>query len=258
MTATVHKRTIFDAVLWEPLALAISQPHQIALSVASVALMGSFGQASGILHPFVAYTLAVGVEWAYLKGLASDSRAPTNWGTALNWSAFGIVVLWGVLFVASMIGAIDLHAKGAAGWWLAAAHVVPIAWLSLCSAMTHRAALAVEAAEDRRLRTAEQARQARKQAELDAIELETARKAAELASWEAGQRAALALELERKEAALRRKMQAHSASPKMRRDAHPESMHADGQKCPKCGAELPRPQWLAARRWGYCADCKES
>jgi hypothetical protein len=197
---TVRERNILDALVWEPLNLAISQPHQIALSAASVALMGSFGKASGILDPYVAYILAVGVEWAYLKGLASDSRAPTGWGTALNWSAFGIVVLWGVLFVASMIGAIDLHARGWAGWLLAGAHVVPIAWLSLCSAMTHRAALALEAIEDRQRRDAEQARQDRIQADHDALELEAARKAADLAAWEAGQRAQLAIEIERKAA----------------------------------------------------------
>lgn len=199
-TNTTANRTIFDALIWEPVALAVSQPHQIALSCASVALMGSFASASGILHPAVAYVLAVGVEWAYLKGLASDSRAPTGWGTALNWSAFGIVVLWGVLFVASMIGAIDLHTRGFWGWLLAAAHVVPIAWLSLCSAMTHRAALALEAIEARRQQQKEHDRQERIQADQDAIKLEADRKAAELAAWEAGQRAALAIEIERKTA----------------------------------------------------------
>lgn len=257
-TATVQDRNIFDALIWEPLALAISQPHQIALSCASVALMGSFGSASGILDPAVAYILAVGVEWAYLRGLASDSRAPTGWGTALNWSAFAIVVLWGVLFVASMIGAIDLHARGWAGWALAGAHVVPIAWLSLCSAMTHRAALALEAIEARRLRERAQARQERIQADQDAIELEKQRKAAELAAWEAAQRVQLALELERKDAAIRRKMQAHNAQPKMRRGARPESINAERGKCPKCAAALTNSQWLAACRWGHCANCKEA
>lgn len=255
---TTHKRTIIDAVLWEPLDLAKSQPHQIALSSASVALMGEFGSSSGILPRWVAYTLAIGVEWAYLKGLASDSRAPTRWGMALNWSAFGIVVLWGVLFVASMIGAIDLHARGLAGWLLAAAHVVPIAWLSLCSAMTHRAALLLQATEDRHRRDAEQARADRMQAERDALRLEADRKAAELASWEAGQRAQLAIELERKEATMRLKMQAQNARPNMRRDARPERTNADEKKCPKCGAELSQPQWLAARRWGHCRNCKEA
>jgi hypothetical protein len=261
-TTTINERGIFDALIWEPLALAISQPHQIALSCASVALMGSFGTVSGILHPAVAYILAIGVEWAYLRGLASDSRAPTGWGTALNWSAFGIVVLWGVLFVASMIGAIDLRARGWAGWALAGAHVIPIAWLSLCSAMTHRAALALEAIEERKQRDKEQKRLERIQADKDAIELEAARKAADLAAWEAGQRAQLAIETERKDAAMRRKMQAHNTThhaPHPRRhNAQPKRTHAERGKCPKCAADLTQAQWLAACRWGHCSNCKET
>lgn len=32
---------------------------------------------------------------------------------------------------------------------------------------------------------------------------------------------------------------------------------APAQVCPRCGAELDRPRYLAARRWGRCASCKE-
>jgi hypothetical protein len=176
-----------------------------------VALMGEFGRSSEILDPVVAYTLAVGVEWAYLKGLASDSRAPTRWGTALNWSAFIVVVLWGVLFVASKVGAVDLHARGLGGFLLALAHVVPIAWLSLCSAMTHRAAMTLQASREtqiedaarerqRQIEDAEQARQMRIREQQDALQLKSAQEAADLAAWEAAQRTKLALELERKTA----------------------------------------------------------
>lgn len=146
MTTTLQNRTFFDAVVREPLSLAKAQPHQVLLSTGSIALMGQFAGSSGILDPLVGYCIAAGVEWAYLRGLASDSRSPTVWGAILNWSAFGIVVLWGILWVASVTHAIDPHAGGFWGWLLAAAHVVPIAWLSLCSAQAHRAAMIAERA----------------------------------------------------------------------------------------------------------------
>lgn len=141
MTTALQQRSFFDAVIREPLDLAKAQPHQILLSTGSIALMGQFAGSSGVIHPLIGYLIAGGVEWAYLRGLASDSRAPTIWGAILNWSAFLIVVLWGVLWVAGFTGAIDPHQGG---WLLAAAHVVPIAWLSLCSAQAHRAAMIAE------------------------------------------------------------------------------------------------------------------
>jgi hypothetical protein len=146
VTATAQTRSFFDVVVGEPLELAKSQPHQILLSTGSVALMGQFAGTSNIVHPFVGYCIAIGVEWAYLRGLASDSRAQTRWGGILNWSAFAIVVLWGVLWCAQQFGA---FAETGGGWWLAAAHVVPVAWLSLCSAQCHRAATGQERKDER-------------------------------------------------------------------------------------------------------------
>lgn len=44
----------------------------------------------------------------------------------------------------------------------------------------------------------------------------------------------------------------------MRADAGQESIapHPSPLACPRCGAELDRPRYLAARRWGRCASCK--
>lgn len=179
MTTTSRGRTLAAVFIGEPLDLIKAQPQQLFISTASVALMGSFASTSNILHPIVGYLLAIGIEWAYFRGLASDSKAPTKWGGILNWSAAIVVVLWGMLWVASFTGAIDERAGGTTGWWLAAAHVIPIAWLSLCSAQTHRAAMAVQVAEQRR----EAARQ-RAAEEADRtyqIQLQQQRDAAQLA-----------------------------------------------------------------------------
>lgn len=151
-------RGLFATFLGEPIALVRAQPHQLFISTASVALMGSFASSSGILDPSVGYLLAIGIEWAYFRGLASDSKTPTVWGVILNWSACLVVILWGMLWVAESTHTID---AATAGWWLAAAHVIPIAWLSLCSAQTHRAAMVAEVgarrAEEARTRAEEQA-----------------------------------------------------------------------------------------------------
>jgi hypothetical protein len=39
-------------------------------------------------------------------------------------------------------------------------------------------------------------------------------------------------------------------------NAAPESIDADSQPCPKCGASLDPARWRAARRWGHCKACK--
>jgi hypothetical protein len=139
------QRGLFAVFLGEPIDLVKAQPHQLFISTASVALMGSFASSSGILNPAIGYLLAIGIEWAYFRGLASDSKAPTIWGAILNWSACIVVVLWGMLWVAELTDTITTTTN----WWLAAAHVIPIAWLSLCSAQTHRAAMVVAVATER-------------------------------------------------------------------------------------------------------------
>jgi hypothetical protein len=80
MTIAVQRRSFFDVMIGEPLELIKSQPHQVLLSTGSVALMGQFAGTDGIVSAPVGYLIAVGVEWAYLRGLASDSRAQTAWG----------------------------------------------------------------------------------------------------------------------------------------------------------------------------------
>lgn len=244
MTTTIgmQTRALFTVVVSEPLELARSQPHQILLSTGSVALMGSFASTSNIVDPFTGYLIAIGVEWAYLRGLASDSRAQTAWGGVLNWSAFGIVVLWGVLWCAQRFG---VFSEADGGWWLAAAHVVPVAWLSLCSAQCHRAAMGAErkrhAVQDSQRRAWEQAQE------------EEDRK---LERWKEAQRLKVQQEIEQMEAKARIKAAMPQASKQRTAHTLPESINAADQVCPKCGTQLDRARWMAAKRWGYCSACK--
>lgn len=163
-------------VLWEPIELIKAQPHQALISVASVALMAQFAASGGVLNPFVGFVLAIGIEWAYIRGLASDSKATTRWGAYLNWSAFLIVVLWGSLWCLKSFGVIAEKPTDWLAYVMALAHVVPIAWLSLCSAMTHRAAMQVIDQRERDRADAE-----------NALQLEIARERAKLDAWKDAQ-----------------------------------------------------------------------
>lgn len=244
MTTATRSRSMFDALIGEPMELALSQPHQILLSTGSVALMGSFASSSGIVDPFTGYLIAIGVEWAYLRGLASDSRAQTRWGGILNWSAFGIVVLWGVLWCAQKFG---VFTEAGGGWWLSAAHVVPVAWLSLCSAQCHRAAMG-------------EAKKA--QAQTDATRatwlLAQEEEDRKLERWKEAQQLKSQQEIEHLEAKARIKAAMPQASKRMPRNALPESINTENFVCPKCAAHLDRARWMAAKRWGYCSNCKEA
>lgn len=221
-------------VVREPLALAAAQPHQALISCASVALMAQFASSSHILDPLVGYALAVGVEWAYLRGLVADSKATTAWGARLNWSAFVVVVLWGFLWSLRAYGVLSEKPDGALAGGLALAHVLPIAWLSLCSAMSHRAMVQAEGA------TALADEATRR-----ALAIEVERKRAEIALWEEGQ-------------AAKRRVQAAGASSENARS--PQQREEDaGPKvyaCPACGASLDMKQYAAAKRWGRCKGCR--
>ena len=88
----------FRAFLREPFDLALGQPHQLLISSASVAIVAA---EAAKLVPYPAnILLAIGAEWAYLRGLISGAGVKTPWGAALNWAAgvlvFGYAALWGL------------------------------------------------------------------------------------------------------------------------------------------------------------------
>ncbi len=249
MTTTAieqKKPSFFDVFLGEPLDLIKSQPHQVFISVASVTLMGSFAGSSNILHPIVGYLLAIGIEWAYFRGLASDSKAPTIWGSILNYSACGIVLLWGMLWVAHNTGGLE----GINSWWLAAAHVIPIAWLSLCSAQTHHAAMVAEAhAKVQATKRAEEIAEAERleQLEFDRQQREEDEK---LRRWAEAQRLKSELKLAEKAANIN-----VDATPQNGIVPETKGKTAICAKCQKDVAWTTPSEAGTIRRWG-CAECR--
>lgn len=238
MTATTIKSFVS-----EPFELALGQPHQMLISSASVAIV-AVEAASIVPWPFN-IALAVGAEWAYLRGLISGAGIKTRWAQALNISAVALVALYGMLAGFRGFHLIPDTPPWGVAVLLTIIHIGAISAVTLCSAMLHRAG---EEAKARTMRETEQRDQARRdklQAENDAIELEMRRKRQEMEMWQQAE-----------EFKARLKMQSANARMEMRRNAQPERTNADEKVCPKCSRELERAQWLAARRWGHCAACK--
>jgi hypothetical protein len=185
MTATAQprKRNIADAIFYEPLQLALDQPPQLLISAASVFLVAA--EAGILMGAPWNIALAVGAEWAYLRGLCSGQAAKTRWAAGLIWAAVILMIAYGSLWGLREFG---VTLPGAAhpgeepspvsGVWgivgaalITAIHIGCISAVTLCSAMCHRAELIArrqveerdraEAEERKRIESEEQERQAR-------------------------------------------------------------------------------------------------
>lgn len=262
MTTTTQDRTIIDALFVEPIELIVSQPHQALISSASVFLVAA--EAAILIDWPYNVLLAIGAEWAYLKGFSSGLQVRTRWATALNWSAVILVVLYGSLLGLRKFGAIPDVPPLWGAILLTMIHILCIGAVTICSAMVHSAMLTQQRMEREQKQAEQDERAQRLQDEADererklqdeqaAIEVEKQR--AQLQAQIEWQRRKTELAL--KEAEQTSKMQMQDARQKMRGNAHPARANADEKKCPKCNADLGRAQWLAARRWGHCSNCKE-
>lgn len=119
-----QKRTILDAVVVEPIELIISQPHQALISSASVYLVAA--EAGMLIAWPYNVLMAIGVEWAYLRGLSSGQETTTVWATRLNWSAVLLVVLYGSLWGLRKFGLIPDVPPVWAAVVLTAIHILTI------------------------------------------------------------------------------------------------------------------------------------
>lgn len=128
--------TSIRAFAREPFDFAISQPHQLAISSASVAIV-ALEAATLIPFPFN-IALAVGAEWAYLRGLISGAGVRTRWAAALNISAVLLVVLYGSLWGFRSFHLIPNSPPPWAAVLLTIIHIGAISAVTLCSAMLHR------------------------------------------------------------------------------------------------------------------------
>lgn len=213
MTTLVRKRTIADAMLFEPLDLAISQPHQALISALSVYLVAS---EAAILAPApFNWAMAIGAEWAYLRGLSSGELTATPWNKRLIAAAIALLILYGSLWGLRQFGALPKeHAMVEGTWAMAGAviltliHILAIGAVTFCSAMIHRDVLeAARLSKEKRLReeedrnraqqVADEERNRRLQDAQDALAIEMRRRDAELRLMEETARRKMQLAQER-------------------------------------------------------------
>lgn len=175
MTTT---QTPFRAFVLEPVSFAVSQPGQILISSASVAIVAA---EAATLVPFPSnLALAIGAEWVYLRGLISGSGVKTHWAAALNWSAVMLVVCYGSLWG---FRGFHLIPETPAPWLavvLTLVHIGCIGAVTICSAMLHRAGESVNAFAARKVAEAEAERNQRNQDAAADLAIEMRRHDAEL------------------------------------------------------------------------------
>lgn len=207
MTTILRKRTIFDAVIFEPLDLIVAQPPQIFISAASAYLIAA--EAAVLLPTPINILLAIGAEWGYLRGMASSANVDTRWKDRLTYANGALVVLYGALFSLRKFGAlpsVDAYESGAVATGvlgaviMTAIHIACIGAVTICAMMAHSAMLAHEA---RVKRSEEEERNQRNRAQLadeDARNQEWRRAQLEIEIEKQRQHAQLQIETERAKA----------------------------------------------------------
>lgn len=188
MTATAQSHQ-FSTFVLEPISFAVTQPGQVLISSASVAIVAAEA-ATLVPWPFN-LALAIGAEWVYLRGLISGGGIKSHWAGALNISAVLLVVCYGTLWGFRQFGLIPTAPPPQVAVVLTLIHIGAISAVTLCSAMLHRAGEHVkhlqaekvaqeEAERNWRNQEAEEERNRRLQAAQDELLIEMRRRDAEL------------------------------------------------------------------------------
>jgi hypothetical protein len=191
--------------LTEPIETAIELAPQTLITSASVFMVAQFGMSHGILSWEIAWLMAVGFEWTWLRGvrtagLVKRTVDSERWIKLLTGTALVTVIAYGMLYIIGLpiFGVIPEHPGQEWGIALAVAKVVPIALMGYAAANLHRihkqevlrdARMRQEEAETRvrRLQAEQDERSLKHQQELDAIAVERERKLADLELWQKGQ-----------------------------------------------------------------------
>lgn len=175
-------------VIAEPIKAAWEHANQAFVTAAAAFMSAAFSMQHGVLPIWIAVPLAIGFEWTYLRGLATaDKTSKTRWAGALNWSAMITSVVYGILYILGHYNVIPEQPGGWTAFWLAVAHVFPMALLSFCGANLRRVQKSDEVARNHQKLDEEVARNRKLQDAEDELRIEVQRKEAELALWEKGQ-----------------------------------------------------------------------
>jgi len=180
--ATIVPNTARRFTIAEPVKAAWEHANQFFVTSAAAFMSAAFSMQHDVLPWWIAVPLAIGFEWTYLRGLASaDKVGKTLWAPALNWSAMATSIVYGVLFVLGHYHVIPVEPSGWTAFYLAIAHVIPMAVLSFCGANLRRVQKLEEVARNQKLVAVQDERNQREQDAATELRLEMQRKEAELA-----------------------------------------------------------------------------
>lgn len=239
-----RRKSALALVFTDIVDLIAAQPPQALLSTASIAIVA--GEAAFMVPAPANIALAVGAEWAYLRGIASSARGSRGWTRALNWGALALVVIYGMLWGVRKFGTDPAVALGS--FWLTSLHILPVAFISFAAAMVHRSAVEAEAVERAAHEAEEHARQIQRAAE--DRERERRRQAAQDAAEERRLFAMAEIEAEKAKAMARLEYRAATRTAAAQAPARPaaEETHAASQRA------MTKDELYAAVRAAYAAD----
>lgn len=172
-------------VAWQALVVVVVEPLRAAWDIlpqflvtsGSVYMVAQFGTTHSILPREVAWPMAIGFEWTWLRGVATAGKMKKSQESdlyigLLTWTALITVVVYGVLYILGLesVGVIPKKLGIEWGVPLALAKVIPIAVMGFASANLHRIHKQQEiaAAEAAAERARQEVERDRLQAEADA------------------------------------------------------------------------------------------
>ena len=135
----------WQTVIAGPLYAAWDILPQFLVTSGSVYMVAQFGTTHNILPRAVAWPMAIGFEWTWLRGVATAGKMRKSKESDLyiglvTWTALITVVVYGVLYILGL-ESVGVIPKRLGAWWgvpLALAKVIPIAVMGFASANLHR------------------------------------------------------------------------------------------------------------------------
>ena len=188
------------------------------ITTATTFASAQFSSQHNLFPWLVAWSLAIGVEWVYLSGLAyADKTRASRYVWSMVGSGAFTSALFGVLYILGEYKVIPDNPEGLTAFGLALAHVLPLIMVLFCYTLVKRQYVKEQQAANDFL------------AELDRREKERQSKIADLR---------LAV-----------------TEAKARETIAKLSSVSNDYCCPSCGMQLNAKQFAAAKRWGKCKRC---
>lgn len=198
-----------------------------------------FNMQHGVFPPVVAYTLAVGIEWTYLSGLAyatelKNTNSKSTWMIIMGAFTSG---MFGVMYILGHYNVIPISPTGWVAWTLAFLHVLPLIILLFLYTLCKRDYLS----EQNDITSKSRDREEKWRDEKLLLEIEREK-----------------IDLEIKTETERIRLERERIDLEKNRLSIEPAKPAKVYTCPKCHSTLTQQQSAVANRWGHCPSCKHT